>query len=46
MNEILKILIAGAIVLVVGYPLVTTYSKWKKAMKDAEAEEKGEDING
>lgn len=43
MNEILKILIAGAIVLVVGYPLVTIYSKWKKAMKEEEEKNESED---
>ena len=38
MNEIISIVIAGLIVFSVGLPLIVTYSKWKKQMKDAEAE--------
>ena len=39
MSELIKILIAGAIVLCIGYPLVVVISKWKEEM---EAEEKDE----
>jgi len=42
MNDIFLILLAGGIVAAVGYPLVTAFAKWKKAMDDAEAEENGE----
>lgn len=34
MTEILKIIIAGAIVLIVGLPIVKKYDKWRKEERD------------
>lgn len=39
MLEILYILLAGVIVFAVGLPVVTTYDKWKKEMKNEQTDE-------
>ena len=41
MKEIILVLIAGIIMLGVGIPAVISYEKWKKVLKDADAEMNG-----
>lgn len=43
MKDVILILIAGLIVISIGCPFVEAFSRWKKEMKEAEANEKNKD---
>ena len=42
MNDFIGVAIATIIVLIIGYPVVKAYERWKKIMRDVDTEANGE----